>query len=74
MKASLAILSATVAVAVALVFAFGCDGDFVSAGPVTVCAEAGQQCQLEKGPLGVCERTACPEDRMDACFVCTSQH
>jgi hypothetical protein len=51
-----------------------CDGDFVATGPVAVCAEAGRQCQLADGPLGVCEQRPCQTDQRASCFVCTSQH
>ena len=52
----------------------GCDGDFISAGPVAICQEAGRQCQRGDGPLGVCEQRPCSGDREGPCFVCTSQH
>ena len=62
------------ALLVACGFFVGCDGDFVDAGPVAVCREAGRQCQRGDGPLGVCEQTPCAADRTAPCFVCTSQH
>lgn len=71
-----------------LVFAIagGCDADFVQSGPVRICAEAGVQCMLPEGPLGVCERMPCGGGGGDTgedtgargaegpCFVCTPQH
>jgi hypothetical protein len=48
-----------------------CDGNFVASGPVEICREAGQQCTLDKGPLGVCERENCDGE---ICFRCTPQH
>jgi hypothetical protein len=52
----------------------GCDADFVQTGPVEQCVEVAVQCQLAKGPLGVCERTPCEGDRQEPCFVCAPQH
>ena len=37
----------------------GCDAALLSEGPTSSCTEAGEQCQLPEGPLGVCERTRC---------------
>ena len=51
---------------------FGCDG-LVASGPGP-CAEAGAQCLLRDGPLGVCERTICDESAQPPCFACTPQH
>ena len=51
----------------------GCDG-FGSAGPSATCTEAGVQCQLPEGPLGVCERSPCPSGEAPPCFSCTPQH
>jgi hypothetical protein len=73
-RAPLVETRAILALFVACGFFVGCDGDFVSAGPVAVCREAGRQCQRGDGPLGVCERTPCAGDRTAPCFVCTSQH
>ena len=57
-------------------------GVFVTAcdlGPMPVrtsepCAQAGSQCQLPEGPLGVCERAQCASGETAPCFKCTSQH
>jgi hypothetical protein len=50
----------------------GCD--VVSEPPVAACAEIGSQCQLPRGPLGVCQQTECDAAAMPPCFKCTSQH
>ena len=52
----------------------GCDAAFLTEAPVQVCQEVATQCQLAKGPLGVCERVACAENQADPCFACTPQH
>jgi len=52
----------------------GCDAGFVSGPPPSTCSETGAQCRLPEGPLGVCERTPCPEGEEPPCFVCTPQH
>jgi hypothetical protein len=51
-----------------------CDGDFVAHEPAAVCVEAGAQCVLPSGPLGVCESSACSAGESPPCFVCTPQH
>ncbi len=51
-----------------------CDPGSLSAPPASECAEAGAQCQLPEGPLGVCERAACAAGEMPPCFSCTPQH
>jgi hypothetical protein len=51
-----------------------CDASVLEAAPSTVCTEAGVQCQLPTGPLGVCERSQCPADAPSPCFECISQH
>jgi hypothetical protein len=43
-------------------------------GPSQTCREAGMQCTLPEGPLGVCERTTCPSGTSAPCFRCTPQH
>jgi hypothetical protein len=50
-----------------------CDSGFVSE-PPSECKEAGTQCQLVTGPLGVCERAPCVPGTEPPCFVCTPQH
>lgn len=52
----------------------GCDAGLVADAPTVVCGEAGDQCQLAAGPLGVCERTACTAGEESPCFECVSQH
>jgi len=54
--------------------AIGCDlGEFATS-PTTRCTEAGAQCVLTDGPLGVCERTPCAAGTPPPCFQCTPQH
>ncbi len=57
-----------------LLLASACNPDSISDGPPAVCSESGVLCQLEKGPLGVCERTQCGPDETPPCFQCTPQH
>lgn len=38
------------------------------------CAKFGDKCVTEKGPLGVCETTTCPEGQTPPCLKCNSQH
>lgn len=52
----------------------GCDLGSTSGGPSQTCREAGRQCVLPEGPLGVCERTTCPSGTSAPCFRCTPQH
>ncbi len=51
-----------------------CDASVLAIAPSTVCTEAGAQCQLPTGPLGVCERSQCPTGVGSPCFECISQH
>ncbi len=51
----------------------GCDATFVES-PRSVCYEAGAQCALQGGVLGVCERAPCDADTTPPCYVCTPQH
>ncbi len=51
-----------------------CDASVLTTAPSTVCTEAGAQCQLPNGPLGVCERSQCPDGTNAPCFACISQH
>lgn len=55
-------------------FALGCEPSSTAPAAGAVCREAGVQCALPGGPLGVCERAACPAGAADPCFVCVSQH
>ncbi len=59
---------------IAILGATGCDAAFLLEAPVQVCKEVATQCQLAKGPLGVCERSVCVEGQEKPCFVCTPQH
>jgi len=51
-----------------------CDPSGVAPSPPAACVEAGAQCALPEGPLGVCERAPCPGDATPPCFACTPQH
>jgi hypothetical protein len=51
-----------------------CDSSSLSQGPPVFCTEAGALCKLPEGPLGVCERSACPAGASSPCFRCTPQH
>lgn len=52
----------------------GCDlGVEVQQAPAE-CTEAGAQCRLGKGPLGVCERSRCSAFETPPCYQCTPQH
>jgi hypothetical protein len=44
------------------------------AGPPAACTQPGDRCQLASGPLGVCERAACPAGGTEPCFQCVPQH
>lgn len=61
-------------IAVEVLFVAGCDAVFVTETPSGVCTEAGVQCPLPAGPLGVCEQTRCENEAMSPCFACISQH
>lgn len=68
-----AALRATLIVGAAVLLT-ACDASVLESAPATVCTEAGAQCQLPTGPLGVCERTQCPDGTNAPCFACISQH
>jgi hypothetical protein len=51
-----------------------CDPSSLGSSTPTHCVEVAAQCQLEAGPLGVCERTECAAGEVPPCFVCTPQH
>src|SRR5688572_19105211 len=38
------------------------------------CTQAYEQCQLEGGPLGVCQEVTCSAGQAPPCFNCVSQH
>jgi hypothetical protein len=65
---------AIAAVVAAALLVAGCDASVLTSAPSTVCTEAGSQCQLPDGPLGVCERSQCPAGVSPPCFECISQH
>ena len=53
----------------------GCDLDeYVRPAPSAECLEAGALCELEGGPLGVCESRRCRSGEIPPCFMCTPQH
>lgn len=52
----------------------GCDTGISTGGLPVVCTESGVQCQLEAGPLGVCERAPCRDGASPPCFSCAPQH
>ena len=53
----------------------GCDlGEYVRPGPGPDCREVGALCELESGPLGVCESRPCRTGETPPCLVCTPQH
>jgi hypothetical protein len=52
----------------------GCDLGIDSGGSPSTCLEAGAQCVLGNGPLGVCERSQCSAGEEPPCFQCTPQH
>jgi hypothetical protein len=62
-----------IAIAIALC---GCDAESLAIAPAAgaACAAAGDRCQLEKGPIGICERTPCEAGEAGACFHCSPQH
>ena len=59
--ASIAILSA-------------CGPDATQPAPLADCKEAGVQCQLPEGPLGVCEQSHCEPGQAAPCYRCIPQH
>lgn len=70
---SIAFLPFTLVLAVALAV-LGCDASFVEEGPTEACKEAGVQCVLPDGPLGVCEQIPCTDGESGPCLICTPQH
>ena len=58
----------------ALAMLMACDPGSHSGSAPARCDEAGVQCQLPEGPLGVCERTTCATAATPPCFVCVPQH
>lgn len=59
---------------IAGILCLGCGPGSLSQSPSAVCTESGTQCRLPDGPLGVCERSACPVGSEGPCFACTPQH
>jgi len=64
----------TALVAVFALSAVACDLEPTASAPTSTCTEAGSQCQLSAGPLGVCERLECRSGETPPCFQCTPQH
>jgi hypothetical protein len=60
--------------AAAALLAPGCEQGSLSAPAPSACAEAGAQCRLPEGPLGVCERAPCDPGATAPCFQCVPQH
>jgi len=58
----------------ALAMWMACDPGSHSGPALARCEEAGVQCQLPEGPLGVCERTTCATGATPPCFLCVPQH
>ena len=54
----------------------GCDPEALSITPSAgaACSAAGDRCQLEKGPIGICERSTCEAGVAGPCFHCSPQH
>ena len=73
-RRALAGLRIATAVGAILLLGEGCDLDSISSSAPTTCREAGSQCALPEGPLGVCERTTCAPGEPPPCFRCTPQH
>jgi hypothetical protein len=63
----------TLVIAVLPIF-LACDPGSLATPAPAACAEAGAQCQLAQGPLGVCERSPCAAGAAPPCFRCTPQH
>jgi len=61
-------------IAVVIPALVACDPGSFSTGPMEICEEAGAQCLLPKGPLGVCEQAPCESGGAPPCFRCTPQH
>ena len=52
-----------------------CDlGEYAKPEPSRECRDSGALCQLESGPLGVCESRPCRPGETLPCFTCTPQH
>ena len=59
----------------AATLASACDLSGLSESLPGQCSEAGAQCQLATGPLGVCEqKLLCAAGEAEPCFLCVSQH
>ena len=69
-----ALLIAVSLAAAALGLLVACDAGSLSVPSPARCIAVADQCQLEKGPLGVCERSACAPGETPPCFQCTPQH
>jgi len=73
MRSRLAAFARVLVLAAALA---GCDAESLSITPSagTACTAAGDRCQLEKGPVGICERSTCEPGVPGPCFHCSPQH
>lgn len=72
---SLASTIALVPAAALLAALLACDpGATATSPPSATCTEAGVQCQLKDGPLGVCGQSHCRVDEVPPCFRCIPQH
>jgi hypothetical protein len=60
-------------VAALLVAIAACDSGTLGEAPAA-CVDAGMQCRLPEGPLGVCERATCAAGTKPPCFQCVPQH
>jgi hypothetical protein len=60
--------------AVLLAILTGCGPDATQPAPTAECREAGAQCQLSAGPLGVCEQSHCEPGQAPPCYRCIPQH
>jgi hypothetical protein len=69
-----ALASVTALLAIGAFSVLGCDFGSLSSAPPETCTEAGVQCALAAGPLGVCERSSCAVGATAPCFQCTPQH
>ena len=58
----------------ALALLLGCRAGDTKPVPSATCTEAGTQCQLPEGPLGVCEQSHCRVGEAPPCYRCIPQH
>jgi hypothetical protein len=70
----IAVIAVIAGAALSALLLCACDTNVLGTPTSAVCTEAGAQCQLPTGPLGVCERAQCPAGVASPCFECISQH